>query len=304
MNLIKPKKLKKSDTIGLLSVSGEIREPQRIEKAKEYFEKLGYNVVISPTTHEKNRYMAGSDEARLNALHSFFEDDSIDAIVCTRGGYGAIRLINDIDYDLVRRHPKIFAGYSDISALLAMFYKRTGLVTFHSPMANGDFGADEVDNFTEKSFFDFMITDVPFYKAQDGFKIYYEGIGEGVLWGGNLATINSLAGIDFVPDEKFILFIEDLNEPVYKIDKMLTQLWNIEKFRDNINGVVLGKFTDVDNKEFLDEFFVEFSQKLKKPMLDGFLISHETRKITLPVGIRVQLDSGCGVLKFLENSFV
>lgn len=306
MNIIKPKKLQKGDTIGFLSASGNIREYSRIKKAKQYFEDAGYKVIVSENSRNSLRYMAGSDEERINALHNFFADSEIKAIVCTRGGYGAIRIMNFLDYELIKDNPKIFIGYSDYSALLAMIYKKTGLITFHGPMANGDFGCDNVNTAVEKSFFDiitsdkdeFIINSKPFYKT------YYKGIARGILWGGNLTTLASLAGQDFIPDENIILFLEDINEPAYKIDRALTQLLNIKKFKNRIAGIILGSFTSADNKSWVEDIFKETAQNLKVPVVNNFDISHEETKITVPFGVKCMLDADLGMVKIIENCVV
>lgn len=303
MNLIKPKKLQSGSTIGLLSVSGCIKEVERMERAKKYFENKGFKVVVSDTTYKKYRYMAGSDEERLEALHGFFADDKIDAIVCTRGGFGAIRLLKNIDFNLIKNNPKIFVGYSDITALLAMIYKKTRLVTFHGPMANGDFGEEMINNLTEEFFYSILEDSsiMPIFNANEGFKTYYSGIGEGILWGGNLSTLVSLAGLDFIPDEKFVLFLEDLNEPVYKLDKMISQLLNIDKFKENLSGIALGQFTGIDDGECLTALFEELALKLKIPIADGFLISHDKEKFTLPIGIKCFFDADKGSIELKES---
>lgn len=305
MNLIKPKKLQKGDTIGLLSISGDIKELEKIQKATKYFEEKGFNVVVSETTYKKDRYFAGTDEERLNALHDFFNDKSIDAIVATRGGYGLIRILDKIDFEIIKNNPKIFVGYSDITAFLSVVLKKTGLVTFHGAMANGDFGEDEINLFSEKSFFNTLGNTVSayFYKAQEGFKTYFSGSAQGILWGGNLATLASLAGQNFVPDEKFVLFLEDINEPVYKIDRMITQLLSLKDFKDNIEGIALGKFSNVDNELYLKELFEELAVKLQIPMVDNFQISHEKDKYTLPIGVKCLLDSDKAEITLLENPF-
>ena len=254
MNLIKPKKLQKGDTIGLLSVSGDIRNVKNIENAAKYFQSLGYKTVISDTTYRKFRYHAGSDEERVKNLEEFFQDDKIDAIVCTRGGYGVIRILEKINYDIIKNHPKILCGYSDITALLLYIYKKTGMVCFHGAMANGDFGGEKISKFTEKSFFETLSYSKTLSFKANG-KVFNKGNASGVLWGGNLATIASMVGLDFIPDEKFILFLEDVNEPAYKIDRMFTQLFNVEKIRKNLAGLALGVFSDLEKKNFVDDMF-------------------------------------------------
>lgn len=293
MNIIKPKKLKKGDTIGILAVSGRIKEYENIEKAKTFLREKGYNVVVSDTCKTYHNYMAGkSDEDCLEAFHSFFEDKSIDAILCARGGYGTLRLLNKIDWDVIKNNPKIFAGYSDITILLNMILKNTGLITFHSPMANGDF-ANEVQNVTVENFFKTLSGKTNNYQAESH-NIFYEGVTDGTLWGGNLASLTSLCGLDFVPNTDLVLFLEDLNEPIYKIDRMLTQLFNIKEVRENVKGIAIGEFKDVEDKRKLDELFQNFANELKIPMCDGFKVTHNKIKDTLPVGADVILDSNNG----------
>lgn len=286
MNLIKPKKLNIGDTIGILALSGVIENKTNILRAKKYFEDKGYKVVLSDNIFDENRYLAGTDEKKVQELHRFFEDKNINMILCARGGYGAIRLLDKIDFDLVKSNPKIFAGYSDVSAIEAMIYKNTGLITFYSPMAYSDFGSEEISKRTEKCFFGALQNTKNLEVLPDNkkSKIYYEGKCKGILWGGNLATIASMCGLDFIPDEKFIFFAEDLKEDVYKIDKNITQLLNIEKFRKNLSGIILGDFLDIKNKKHFDELFYEIGNKYKIPILSGFRITHAKEKITLPYG--------------------
>src|SRR5574344_995497 len=190
MNIIK---LKKGDTIGILALSGEIKKKSELLRAKEYFEQKGYKIVLSENVFDRKRYLAGSDEDKVSQLHKFFEADNIDAILCARGGYGAIRLLNKIDYDIIRKNPKIFAGYSDVTALSAMFYKKSGLVTFQAPMALGDFGGNEISAHTERSFFSILKGEKTDLKPDfRKLRVYREGGAEGAFWGGNLSTVVSL----------------------------------------------------------------------------------------------------------------
>lgn len=289
MGLIVPPLLKKGGTIGILSVSGDIKDFSKLEKAKEEFEKAGYNVKISETSKTRKDYLCADDDARAKALNDFFEDKEIDAIVAARGGYGAIRILNKINYETIKNNPKIFAGYSDITALSLMIYRKTGLVTYNAPMAYSDFGG-EISEFSKKSFFDVFengISEIEL-NAKD---IYFNGVASGILWGGNLSTIQSLCGLDFVPDEKFIFVTEDINEPVYKIDKMFTQLLNINKFKNNIKGIVLGDFTGIDNEIYFNNFFNCLSQELKIPVTSGLKFGHEPDKQTFPIGANAILDT-------------
>lgn len=305
MNLIKPKKLNKGDTIGILALSGAVESKTKVLRAKKYFEDKGYKVVLSENIFDKNRYLAGSDEKKVQELHRFFKDPQINMILCARGGYGAIRLLDKIDFDLIKNNPKIFAGYSDTTAIEAMIYKKTGLVTFYAPMAQGDFGVKDVSGFVEKHFFQTLKNTKELHIEPDKrkSKVYFEGDANGTLWGGNLATVATLCGQDFIPDEKFIFFAEDIEEDTYEIDRLFYQLLNIEKFRNNFEGIILGEFIGVKNKKHFDELFFELGEKLQKPVLSGFKITHAKEKITVPYGARAELSTKTKVIK-VENYFL
>ena len=300
MKIIKPEKLKENGTIGILAVSGRIKEYERIEKAADFFEKRGFKTVISDTCLTSHRYMAGrSDEDCINALHNFFLDKNIDAVLCARGGYGALRLIDKINWNIIKENPKIFAGYSDITTLLAMIYKKTGLITFHSPMANGDF-ALETDEYTVNSFFNTLEGKTETIKAENPV-IYKKGRAEGRLWGGNLASLAALCGRDFIPDDDIILFIEDVNEPAYKIDRMLCQLLGAAGFKKHIKALVIGEFKDTEDTAWLKEVLSETVQSLDIPAASGFKITHNKTKDTVPFGIKAEFDTRDGLIKFKEN---
>ena len=300
MKIIKPNKLKKGNTIGILAISGRIKDFENIEKAKSFFEEEGYKVVISETCKSSHRYMAGlNDDECINELHKFFSDKNIDVILCARGGYGTLRLIDKIDWELIKNNPKIFAGYSDITTLLNLIYKKTGLITFHSAMPNGDF-SKEIDDYTKAAFFNTLEGKTICYHAYNS-SIFKEGEAVGKLWGGNLSTLCALCGTNFIPNEDLILFLEDLNEPVYKIDKMLTQLFNIDKLRKNVRGIAIGEFKDIEDKNQLDEVILELANKLNIPICDGFKITHNKIKDTLPIGIKVYFNANAGIIKILEE---
>ena len=291
MNLIKPKKLEKGDTISIIAPSGGVESDENLLRATAYLKSLGYNVKWGKNVLKTNKYLAGTDNERLEDLHNAFKDKGINAIIALRGGYGAIRLINKIDYNLIKQNPKIFAGYSDITGLSAMLLKHSGLITYSAPMINGDFGIKSKDKFTIDNFFKTVATtEKQEIKAQT---ILKEGKASGITFGGNLATLVSLCGLDFIPNQKFIFFAEDLNEPVYKLDKMFTQLLNIEEFRKNISGIVFGEFLDIDNDEWLNSLQKEIVQELKVPAISGLKISHAREKLTIPIGIESAISNDC-----------
>lgn len=297
MQKILPPKLKKGDTVGFLAVSGDIKDFEVLERAKKEFEQAGYKVKISKNSCEKKAYLAGADEQRAKAFNDFFNDPEIDAIVAERGGYGAIRILDKIDWQAVADNPKIFVGYSDVTALSLMIYEKTGLVTYSGAMAYSDFGCGITD-YTKKSFFEVLEGNVDKVLIDEP-KVYHSGVCSGILWGGNLSTVQSLCELDFIPDEKFIFLAEDVNEPVYKIDKMFTQLLNIEKFKANLAGVVLGDFSGVDNPVYFEDFFEELADSLKVPFISGLKFGHEKDKQTIPIGVPAVLDTGCGKIMFI-----
>lgn len=286
MNIIKPDKLKIGDTIGILATSGAVESEENVLRAKKFFENRGYKVVLSDNAFSKFRYLSGTDEEKVENLHAFFKNPEIKAIICMRGGYGAIRLIKKIDYELIRKNPKIFCGYSDISALSAMILKKSGLMTYSGPLAQSDFGVENPNENTINSFFETINGETFEYAAQNALT---NEKAEGILWGGNLATIVSLCGQDFIPDEDFVFFTEDLNEPAYKIDKMMSQLLNIDEFKNRLKGIVLGDFLDIDNTDWLNEIFTEIGNNLKIPVYNGFKITHAEDKIALPYGANAKM---------------
>lgn len=301
MDLIYPEHLKKGDTIGILCVSGKIDDYSKLNRAKEFIESKGYNVKISYLPEKQNGYLCADDETRASELNRFFADKTIKAIIAARGGYGSIRIIDKIDYKIIKDNPKFFGGYSDITALSLMIYKNTGLVTYNSPMAYSDFG-NQISDYTEKSFFDVIENGLTELQLENS-RVYKSGNASGVLWGGNLSTIQSLCGIDFIPVDDFIFITEDINEPVYKIDKMFAQLFNISKFKTNCKAIVLGYFSNIDNNEILDKLFKEIANKYEIPVVKGLKFGHERDFLTFPIGVNAILncsDSQTNI-KFVKN---
>ncbi len=296
MKLIKPNPLQEGDTIAIIAPSGVV-DKNKIMSAVKYFENKNYNVILGKNIFEKKRYMAGADFERLDDLHEAFSNSDIDAVFCARGGYGAIRLLPYIDFKLIKNNPKIFCGYSDITALSLVFLAYSGLITYSSPMPQGDF-ASEVSTFTEQSFFNVLRGNKEIYEYAD---IVLPGEAQGIVWGGNLSTIVSLIGCDnlksgqtvstnLIPDENFIFIAEDVGEPAYKIDKMLNQLANIKNFKDKISGIAFGEFTDTDNDEWLKDVLLEFAVRMNVPAYSGFKFTHNRDKQTIPIGAGAELN--------------
>ena len=302
MNLIKPKSLKPGDTICIIAPSGSI-DTEKILNGKKYFETKGYNVKLGKNINSKYTYCAGSDEERLEDLHDAFADNETNAIICARGGYGALRLIDKIDYSLIKNNPKIFCGYSDITILNTMILKNSGLITFSGAMVQGDFGQDTINNFTENEFFETLENRKNKISAFNYESYTNNTEAEGILLGGNLSTFASLCGTEFLPDEKFIFFAEDLNEPVYKIDRYFTQLLNVNKFKEGISALVLGDFTGIEDEYQKDLrcLLTQIGNELNIPVVKTFPFSHSKEKTTAPIGVRAKLaDSSIIIEDYMD----
>ncbi len=297
-------KLTKGDTIGILSPAGAVKTPQMLESAVKKIESFGYNVKLSKNVLNCADYLSGSDDERLEDLMGFFRDNKIKAIVASRGGYGTIRLLDKIDYELIKNNPKIFCGFSDLTNLLNAFYQKTGLVTYHSPMAVFDFGEEEPSSDTIENFFDVLgrKIELPYsFLANDSFACINPGKARGILAGGNLASIVSTFASGYQLDFKGkILLLEDVAEPLYKIDRMLQQMRLASVFR-KVKGVVIAGFSGCDAQEeqvisFLRGFFKEYSF----PVFYGFNAGHFNPKYTLPIGGKFKLDANKGELILLK----
>jgi len=304
-----PQKLNKGDTIGIISPAGSVRDASQFDLCEKFFEKRGYKVKISPNALNQNRYLAGSDAERLDDLMSFFQDDEIKAILCSRGGYGTYRLLDKINFDIIRQNPKIFAGYSDITALLNNFYDKSLLVSFHAPLALSDFGVSAVESYTENNFFEILEgkAKIPYkFQKSPNYRCISEGETEAELMGGNLTVLCGLLGTPYFPSlEEKLLLLEDIGEPLYKIDRMLTQLKLAGVF-EKVKGVLFGDFSKTDEGEksyklTVDEIINDILGEYKIPVGYGFSASHEEVKSTLPLGVKYRFNSEDFALEIIEN---
>lgn len=316
INTLKPKRLKKGDTIGLVAPAGPIR-PEQLERTKAILAELGFKTRHTKNLLSQKGYLAGTDEQRLNDLHQMFSNKQIDAIMCIRGGYGTPRILADIDYELIRRNPKIFIGYSDITALLQAIYKFSGLITYHGVVGISDFTKYTRNNFLElftKAHDALLIQSINHYGDMDEiYKPYVlkNGLARGVLAGGNLALITALMGTPFEIDlEDKLVFIEDVGEPPYSVDRMLTQLLLSGKLQ-KAKAIVLGVFNDCDLNN--DTITVENSLSLKDVILDrlsgleipivyGFSFGHIANQAIFPIGINAELNTNKLTIELLEKA--
>ena len=304
------KKLQKGDTIGLIAPSGAVRNEGAIERAIAETERMGYRVKMGESCGKVYGYLSGTDEVRARDINAMFADDEVDAIVCVRGGYGTMRLLDLIDYDVIRANPKIFVGYSDITALHAAMHDRCGLVTFHAPMAVSDWSSSPLDEASYASMIRALgtsspmgeLVNTPDYPAR---RTIVPGMCEATLVGGNLSLITGLLGTPYQLDVKDkILFIEEIGERTYCVDRMLTQLRLAGVF-EQCAGVVFGDFKDcpIEYPAFglsLEEIIRDIVVPSGKPAFAGMQIGHCTPKLSLPHGVRCRLDADRCTLTVLE----
>ncbi len=310
MRVIKPKKLQKGDLIGIISPASSLEDPSKLERGVRYLEKLGYNVVVGKNVGKFNGYLAGSDTDRIDDLHSMFLNKKVKGVFSLRGGYGTPRLLDKIDYKIIKNHPKIFVGYSDVSALhLAMFYK-TGLITFAGPMVGIDFYED-VSPFTEEMFWKLLTSSKRYGRIDnpdnESILSLNSGSANGRIIGGNLSVISSLIGTEYFPDLKDrILLVEEMGEMPYRVDRMLNQL-KLAKMFHGIKGIVIGSFRDCNeldpNKKTLTlgEVITDYFSPLKKPVIYNFRHGHLKDNITVPIGATIKLNASRKYIEITET---
>ena len=311
MDILKPKKLKKGDLIGVISPASAPSDFTRIDRGIKYLEGLGYRVKEGKFTRQEYGYLSGTDEERLDDIHSMFQDKEVKAIFCTRGGYGTPRLINKINYSLIKKNPKILVGYSDLTALQLAIYKKTGLITFSGPMVAVEM-QNTIDPFTEEFFWNVLTstkkTGTIINPDKEEFISNNKGIATGRLIGGCLSIILSIYGTEYFPSLKNnILIFEDVDEEPYRIDRLLTQFVNGKIFKE-VSGIIVGAITDSESKDpskpslTLEQVFKDYLSGLEIPVIQNLKYGHIPRKITVPFGIKVKVNAKSNSIEFLEGA--
>ncbi|URM29666.1 LD-carboxypeptidase [Pseudomonas frederiksbergensis] len=265
------------------------------DKAIAWMRARGYSLRVFPGAYEQEGYLAGSDDVRLNDLHGAFADSEVDAIICLRGGYGTPRLLDRIDFELLRNNAKPFIGYSDVTTLHLAISRYAGFVTFHGPMLNADLLGDKQQP-TEFSFFNMLRGQVKAgsvlsHPVAWPLTTIEPGIAHGRLLGGNLSMIAATMGTPYeIEAEGVILFIEDINEPLYRIDRLLTHL-HLAGTLHKLRGVLVGDVAGVDAIA-LQRLLKQTFAPLRIPVLSGWRSGHCDPNLTLPMGALVRLDAG------------
>jgi len=307
--VIKPKGLKRGGCIGILSPASPPNS-KKLKQGIRFLENCGFRIKMF-YPFKRTGYFSGTDDERAEQFNKAFHDDEVDAIICSRGGYGSMRILDKIDYKNIIKNPKLLIGFSDITALHLAIYNKCQLASIHGPMVS--YGFDEKrDKMTIESFWLAV-------SAKDNYSLSYpedkykwktmrHGKATGILIGGNLTLISMLIGTEYLPDFKNkILFIEDLDERPYKIDRMLTHLRLAGKL-DNLRGIIIGEMVNCANLKGgepsfkLQQVFEDCFRNYDFPVISNFPSGHGRKNLTLPFSVRVEIDTRKGLFHFPEKA--
>ncbi|NJR17940.1 MAG: LD-carboxypeptidase [Calothrix sp. CSU_2_0] len=301
--IIKPPRLQASDTVGLVAPAGII-ESKDIEDATKTFAELGLKVKLGEHILERYGYLAGTDIQRANDINTMFADKSVKAIIAMRGGWGCNRILSLLNYINIRKYPKIILGYSDITSLLLAINARSRIVTFHGAVATSTWNQFTL-NYLKPILFDGeSVTMQNLNTAEGRIEVINPGRAQGKIVGGNLSVLCSMVGSPYLPTwNRRILFVEDIGEDVYRIDRMLTQL-KTAGILNQISGFIFGQCVNCkpgDEPTFsLNQVLKDHFKSLKIPVFYGSMIGHIKDKFTIPLGVDVEIDAVAGTIKMLE----
>jgi muramoyltetrapeptide carboxypeptidase len=311
--MIRPPRLARGSRVALVAPAGPLLERDDLTRAEALCRALGYQPALGPNTAERHGYFAGTDDQRLADLNGALNDPDIAAVWCIRGGYGTTRILDRVDFDALARHPKPLIGYSDITAILNAVTRRTGVTTFHAPMARA-----AMPPFSRRQFERVLASTEPagrlerlpepagvLLPRQNRIAALRGGVAEGPLMGGNLTLLQCLLGTPHFPDlDGAILFLEDVGEDLYRVDRVLAHL-RMAGALDRLAGIAVGRFTDLnramtDGALGFDEVLATYFLPLGIPVAYGFPIGHIDDQWTLPLGVRARLDADAGEVDLLE----
>lgn len=310
-----PKALLRGQTVGIISPSAATADRMEFTYAKEAMEALGLKVKLGENFKNRFGHLAGTDEERAADFNAMFADPTVAAIICLRGGSGAARILPLIDYAQVKANPKPLLGYSDITAFHCAIQSQTGLITFHGPNGSGSWNSFHVNQFQQLFFDQKLVTFKNETSKGDDLvakgnriQTLTAGIAEGRLLGGNLTVLSALSGTAYYPDfNNAILFIEDVGEDPYRIDRMMSTL-KLNGTLGKIKGFVFGQCSECKPAAgygafTVDQIMDQYILPLGIPAYTGAMIGHINRQFILPVGAKVRLNANTGTLSLLENVF-
>jgi len=312
--IIKPARLRAGDTVGLVTPATATYQQEELDIARESLEGLGLKVKVGQHVRDRHGSLGGQDADRAADLNRFFADRDIKAILPTRGGWGTSRLLPLLDFEVIRRNPKILMGFSDITALLNGIHTRTGLVTFHGPNAGGRWDEFSV-NYVRRVLFEGESVTFENTKGtsdrnvltqtDNRIRVITPGTASGRLLGGNLTVLTAILGSPYVPNfDDAILFLEDVGEDWYRIDRMMTSL-KLAGILGKIRGFVFGTCSECGPGEGFasltpEEIFKDHIASLGVPAWSGAMIGHGHAQWALPVGARVTINSTAGTITMNE----
>ncbi len=316
--LIKPPRLELGDTVAIIAPASPPPDPANVDRAVEALRKLGFKALLGRHTRKRWGFLAGSDRERAADLMGMFANPKVRAIICLRGGYGTARLLPLLDYSVIRAHPKVIVGYSDITTLHCALLNYVRLVSFHGPMLNSDLINPHLPEFTLQSFLRVLTRPTPAGSICCGYhggtvKVLRPGMAQGRLIGGNLSILCASLGTPAQPVfRNAILFFEEVDEVPYRIDRMLTQLLNAGLLQQ-VRGIAIGinhncsdpKATHAkEYRQTVEDVFRERLGPLQVPIVSGLPFGHVPANATLPIGTRVTLDANRGDLLLTEAAVV
>lgn len=314
-SVIIPQGLKEGDTVGVVSPSSAIFETEPYEIAKENLEAMGLKVKFGAFVKGRYGHLAGTDEERAGELNEMFRDENIQAVMALRGGSGAARILGKLDYKTIKNNPKIFIGYSDITALHLAIYEKTGLVTFHGPLAVSTWNSFSFDHFKRLLFDKEKITFTNptdkgdnLVQIENRIRTIREGEATGRLIGGNLSVLTGIMGSEYFPSdwEGNILYLEDVGEQIYAVDRMMSQL-QLGGVLNKISGFVFGKCTSCKpggsgyGSLTMEEVIDHYIKPLNIPAFSGAMIGHIDDNVTIPNGLKAKINATKGSIELLEN---
>lgn len=314
--LRKPRRLYPGDLVGIVTPASPPLEPEVIDRSAAAVERLGFKPRLAPNARKRHGFLAGSDRERAGDLMRMFTDPKVQAILCVRGGYGTSRLLPLLDYQAIRRTPKIFLGYSDVTALHCALLTKAQLVSFHGPTLNADFIKDDWVEFTHRSLLRVLGQPLAAGSICQGYDkatvtVLRGGTSSGALLGGNLSLLCTTLATPYQPSFKDrILFIEDIDEPPYRFDRMLTQLLNAGLLQQ-LAGIAVGLNRNCldpkarksgEYRQTVEDVLQERLAPLKIPIVCGLPFGHVPHNATLPLGIHATLDAQAGDLILTESA--
>jgi muramoyltetrapeptide carboxypeptidase len=310
--VVRPRRLAQGDTVGIVAPANATFNTVELRIAAESLEALGLQVKLGEHLLDRHGYLAGRDQARASDINRFFGDASVRAVLPLRGGWGTSRLLPHLDFERIRRNPKIVLGYSDITSLHMAISARTGLVTFHGPNGIGRWDEFSV-NWVRRVLFDAEAVTFENLREKGEFLVQTEhrvqtitaGTARGRILGGNLTVLTAIIGSPYVPDfDGAILFLEDVGEDIYRVDRMLTTL-KLAGVLERIRGFIWGTCSQCEPGEgfgslTFEEIFADHIAPLKVPAWQGAMIGHRTPQFTIPQGMDVEIDAAAGRIRMLQ----